>query len=518
MSPAAASAQLPPTRLIPGGAPGFPVITAISNGAGQVTLSWTGFTGPYAILASTNLATASWQTVSNVSQPGSITIPQGSHPTFYRITGSVPDIAGARMCGSCHVETYSTWSGTPHAMALDTLKDQGQDTNPDCIVCHTTSFGVPTGFKNETATPNLAGVQCESCHGPAGAHAGYSDDPKLKPIANVTAEICGGCHQNYNQPQYEEWALSGHARVNPTVAKSIRQNGEASMKSCGACHSGAVRVALVRGLALPKNEVAATSPITCAACHECHYETPYKPHLRNPVASTNFFSFSMAADVPFLSQYNEEINLCGQCHNSRGATWQSPDSAPHRSQQYNMYVGNVGVGNSDPAPASTHRDIPTQCVRCHQHAFTPDTPTVDNPRQTGHSFQVNLDGCLPCHITGAAVRIATTQNELRQRINDLKVLLNTWANTQSPNTLRVKYGNLAWEYTTPGPLSNPSGDSAIAGPDASEQALIPDAVKQARFNLYLVQQDGSFGVHNGKYARYLLQVAEDKLNSLLAPP
>ena len=55
-------------------------------------------------------------------------------------------------------------------------------------------------------------------------------------------------------------------------------------------------------------------------------------------------------------------------------------------------------------------------------------------------------------------------------------------------------GRRAWEYTMPGALS-PGGP----GPNAAEQTLIPDNIKKARFNLYLVLYDGSFGVHNPDY-------------------
>jgi hypothetical protein len=37
--------------------------------------------------------------------------------------------------------------------------------------------------------------------------------------------------------------------------------------------------------------------------------------------------------------------------------------------------------------------------------------------------------------------------------------------------------------------------------------LIPDNIKKARFDLYLVLHDGSFGVHNGPYAIRLLDTA-----------
>ena len=55
----------------------------------------------------------------------------------------------------------------------------------------------------------------------------------------------------------------------------------------------------------------------------------------------------------------------------------------------------------------------------------------------------------------------------------------------------------------PGDLS-PGGP----GPTRAEQALIPVNIQKARFNLYLVFYDGSFGVHNGPYAVTLLDTAQ----------
>ena len=43
--------------------------------------------------------------------------------------------------------------------------------------------------------------------------------------------------------------------------------------------------------------------------------------------------------------------------------------------------------------------------------------------------------------------------------------------------------------------TNPTNNPSLRGPTSAEQAAVPDAIKQARFNLYLVQHDASFGVH-----------------------
>jgi hypothetical protein len=89
-------------------------------------------------------------------------------------------------------------------------------------------------------------------------------------------------------------------------------------------------------------------------------------------------------------------------------------------------------------------------------------------------------------------------------IQRVKAWLDLWAATEAPDSLWSKYGTRAWEYSTPGELS-PGG----SGPNSTEQAQIPDNIKKARFNLYLVRNDGSYGVHNGPYSVTLLDAAEN---------
>jgi hypothetical protein len=125
-----------------------------------------------------------------------------------------------------------------------------------------------------------------------------------------------------------------------------------------------------------------------------------------------------------------------------------------------------------------------------------------------------------CHLTVEAVEHAVerTQAGTKSEIEAVRALLDTWATTKAPADLQSKYGRFAWEYSTPGQLSNPTNSASIKGPTAAEQAQVPDAIKQARMNLYLVEHDGSYGVHNGGYARYLLGVATTNVNTELNKP
>jgi formate-dependent nitrite reductase cytochrome c552 subunit len=274
---------------------------------------------------------------------------------------------------------------------------------------------------------------------------------------------------------------------------------------------------------LPDGHEAAATGITCEVCHDSH-----KPNvdggfgLRNPSKSTEFFSYNTAANTTFAAQYDENVQLCGQCHNQRGASPDDTSRPPHHSPQYNMLIGDIGVAKGYVAKSIQveHTKLENQCAYCHMHQESPANPTPDNPADTGHKFEPNKNACIDCHETveNAQFRIVTTQADTKKRIAEVKALLDKWAQTKAPAALQKKYGALAWEYTSPGVLSNPSGAATIVGPSTAEQAQVSSDIKKARMYLYMVEHDGSFGVHNGQYARYLLGTAKTNvLNQLNAP-
>jgi len=95
---------------------------------------------------------------------------------------------GTKNCKKCHIKQWKSWSETKMADAFETLKpgvdverkaELGLDPEVDyttdeaCVRCHVTGFGKEGGFTSIEATPDLAGVGCEMCHG---AGAGYTQD------------------------------------------------------------------------------------------------------------------------------------------------------------------------------------------------------------------------------------------------------------------------------------------------------------------------------------------------------
>jgi hypothetical protein len=252
--------------------------------------------------------------------------------------------------------------------------------------------------------------------------------------------------------------------------------------------------------------------ITCVVCHDPHKTNGYPAQLRNSVASTNDYFLSTSDN--FTNKYNPNINVCAQCHNHRGAAWTSSSRPPHHSPQYNMLLGTVGeLDPSDPRVRASHAtEIPDQCVGCHMQKQNEVGGEIQFIRSS-HTFQVtSYDMCLDCHPYPEET-VELMQDVVNDSIQSVKANLDRWATLEAPAQIQ-KYGTLAWEYYYAGALSNPEGLETIHGPVSNtdpakdEQKYIPDAIKKARFNLYLVLHDGSLGVHNIQHSLNLLDAAQ----------
>jgi len=157
--------------------------------------------------------------------------------------------------------------------------------------------------------------------------------------------------------------------------------------------------------------------------------------------------------------------------------------------------------------------LTNQCADCH---LQPDGGGAPN-----HSTLITSDTvCMNCHgIPPALLEDFYLTPAISNSVTTLITALNHWAANQT-NSLLATHGVVAWEYTNPGGLTwrtNSAGNVTgwtldnpvtFTGPGAAGQALIPDQIKRTRFNLYLVLNDGSFGVHNPTLAINLLNAAQ----------
>ena len=530
------------TVTMPGGVPGTPVMTGITTVSNGMQITWDGPSGYYQVFQkSNNLVSGPWLALGKATNLNrSATITKLYSNAFFRVAGPAPKYAGYKACLTCHLNVCRYETNTPHASAFNNLPGS-QKANPSCLVCHTVGYGLPTGFVSESATPQLAGVQCENCHGPAANHAAAPDDPTVIPRVDLAAQICGGCHNGSHQPTYDEWSAGGHSAVVPEVLSSMSSSTN-SIRSCGACHSGSARLALISGVD-PAVKLAHdyNVPQTCAVCHDPHATNANPVQLYNPLSSTNNFQLTSADTASvgaFTNKYNANtnINLCAQCHNDRGAAWTTTSRAPHHSVQYNFLLGAAGVLLDGPAtfhpgahaglPASADYSISgtfyltNQCAACHMQD--------DTAGKANHSLAIATEEvCLNCHLTSPEIlEEYYLTPQISNSVSVLITAMNRWAARQT-NALLTATNLVAWEYTNPGGLTWQTNASGVvtswsvenpvtfAGPGTSGQALIPDQVKKARFNMYLVLNDGSFGVHNPAMAINLLNAAQVWMTQVL---
>jgi hypothetical protein len=158
-------------------------------------------------------------------------------------------------CRDCHSKQSEFQDGKLHAAAFLTLLSKKQETNLDCVKCHSVGLGMPGGFRNmqeafrdaegnpvslekiqqhlgagfpaadanyrenqERVRPDVAKwntamhkagvkksfvtVQCESCHGAMGGHP-FANDGPIQPKKVATA-LCLNCHTKEQMPAWYE--------------------------------------------------------------------------------------------------------------------------------------------------------------------------------------------------------------------------------------------------------------------------------------------------------------------------
>lgn len=124
---------------------------------------------------------------------------------------------GSETCQRCHQKEYDIWKRSDHADAVHTLKAVHKQEHKSCIGCHVVGYEKNGGYLNQKLTPHLAGVGCESCHGPGKAHAKNPDMNRLEGGKFVCAE----CHVAPHSPKFDfgtYWEKIKHGtKKNPSI-------------------------------------------------------------------------------------------------------------------------------------------------------------------------------------------------------------------------------------------------------------------------------------------------------------
>ncbi|MGD2109623.1 MAG: multiheme c-type cytochrome, partial [Phycisphaerae bacterium] len=326
----------------------------------------------------------------NLNHDGAVDLADVALFTAY-FTGEVavrPAYVGVDACIECHLEVHASWTDTRHAGAFETLIADGEEENAACLPCHTVGYDGAGGFVDLATTPELAGVQCENCHGPGSLHAADAEHVGID--VNLDSAMCGQCHRSchgmcgdYYHPHYEQWSTSKHSQALADIVLLPEFED-----SCLGCHSTDYRLA-------PADAKPLTSEVRysleCAGCH-----------------------------VPYGSEHAHQLRtapegLCAQCHTMGDA---APGVEPERGQHELMWgLGGFTLDGSplDGQYMSVFAGFPGQCVYCHVYRHEYSGP--DEAADAGHDFQVDLRPCLVCHVEGeAADRVLQVRNEIEPRL------------------------------------------------------------------------------------------------------
>ena len=441
---------------------------------------------------------------------------------------------GVATCAMCHgpnpviaefaqPDSVSPWSLTPHATKFQRQLDrqQGSYYSESCIACHTvgnnktpTTAGnggfddiaknigwtFPTSMKlgNYNQVPaelkDVSNIQCENCHGPGSNHPG----PKSVSLDNAS---CNTCHQDGSHHERpEQWENSGHFHTD----NYVEFNSPANNPGCAKCHSPGAFVDSTSGTLPPRTGLGKHG---CAVCHDPHNKKGYEKHLRiyDTVKLDDHYTVTGAGASA----------LCMYCHNARRSADTKSSGAPyyraeprgfsHESTAENIYHGRSGVQHGIPMGTSAHT-LSAGCVDCH---MGPNPNGANHNKLGDHTFKVaytdgngvaqeNLAACNACHEFGKPVdkldfvfdpngdydgdgTVEGVQSEVIGLKANVDALLVT-----SGLSRGTSYPWQGWANKTTYPVLN-------------------EAQHAAAWNSFLVERDGSHGIHNTQYTVALLQ-------------
>ncbi len=306
-----------------------------------------------------------------------------------------------------------------------------------------------------------------SCEGPAGLDGQDAN------------ETCAQCHNNGTLLLAK---LSQTANSQHQMGTSFERNGS----SCAPCHThaGFLEV-LATGAQSTTGDMSNPLPVNCRTCHNIHQNFDTTDYSLTTTAAVPLWINGVEVDL------GDASNGCVNCHQPRipdplpaigggEVTITSSRWGPHHGTQAAILYSTAGyeiAGSEDYGADGSHPHTLAGCTQCH----------MADPLGTfagGHTFSMtdgeteHVEGCTQCHTD-------IEEFDLNGAVTEIEGLLDQL------HTALVNAGYV-------------NESSGLVNASSSSPLVVSSDMAGAILNYYMVEEDGSMGVHNPKYVKALL--------------
>jgi predicted CXXCH cytochrome family protein len=364
-------------------------------------------------------------------------------------------------------------------------------------VAFTLTCGETTTGPGEAAGYYLGAEACKQCHSTAHRDASgtrhfntFVDDPQ-NPYDFVSVwkgegepEYCLQCHttgwdpnradHGADEAEYRKGLLGIQCEAcHGPGSEHVKGGGDPARitvsyaaETCGSCHVGdhnptytewktSAHAAALAGL---KGSSHASD--ACLVCHSADYWYDRTVTLSTAQYGITCVMCHFAHGSNFDHQLREEgERLCAMCHTDERAR---PPASPHHTQDEMLLgIGGYEWPQGGPYQNSGHTyEVEERCIKCHMYtkAFEEGKPAIK-----GHTWKPRLEPCRECHPGANTFNINGARTNVRNLLAQLEAELEQQQNENAPDYI------------------------------------------YAKFNFDFCQNEGSYGVHNYKYAKQLLE-------------
>ena len=350
-------------------------------------------------------------------------------------TNNINDPAGhwSANCAACHTVGYTP--GVDNGGFDEAMAAEGWKVPPHGDVGLYTQM-----LKDFPKTAALANIQCENCHGPNNSplHANKTLDAARITLSAEACGACHG--EPARHGRFQQWLESGHSGIESTTTPeratssscarchSVQgfllwlKQGDLTKSIQGA--NGNATAAEMTALGFTADKLEA---VTCVACHDPHDVGTTTGEPTN--ARVRIIDNTMLLPSGFQAKEVGKGAICITCHNTRNAVHNidappTSYSAPHTAAQADVLLGEnayfVGVPQRSP-----HSFVKDTCVTCHMEATPPPAEFSYNLAGTNHSFSASTEICGDCHsdTLNAEALEASTEDKLHKLAQQMSTYL-----------------------------------------------------------------------------------------------